>query len=281
MMEGNVLELLEERFQGMSKNQKIIASFVMDHFDRAAFMTAARLARELGISESTVVRFAASLGFSGYQEFQNGLAICVRDRLSGEEKGLEAYYGRSRSEILTSVMNADAQRILKTMENVDASSFEMAVDLILKSEYAYVCGFSKNEPLAMVLASYLRLARRNVILITKGDEDEVREQLLYAGEKDCLIAFQCAGESKKTMKAVELMNGKGAKAVIFTDEPVIPSEEGGVLTLIAGSEKLSVVDSLTAPLSLVNALIVALVLKRPGEVKANVKALEEAQKEHE
>lgn len=281
-MEGrSILERIEESFQGMSKSHKKIASFVLNHFDHVAFMTAAQLGRELEVSESTVVRFASGLGLTGYPEFQKALAICVRDRLSGEEKDLDAYHGRSRSEILTSVLRADAERLLKTMESVDATAFDLAVETVLKAETVYVYGGRKNGALAEILASYLNLIRKNVTRLSVNGLGDGREQLLYAGEKDCLISIVFSGGLDTKDGVWEFARMREMKVIAIANEMAEADEGSGATWLKASGEKLSIVDSLVAPLSLINALIVALVLKCPGEVNANVKLLEGMHKDVE
>ena len=281
-MEGrSILERVEESFQGMSKSHKKIASFVLNHFDRVAFMTAAQLGRELEVSESTVVRFASGLGLTGYPEFQKALAICVRDRLSGEEKDLDAYHGRSQSEILTSVLRADAERLLKTMESVDAAAFDLAVEAVLKAETVYVYGGQRNEPLARILASYLNMIRKNVNLLSLSGVGDGREQLLYAGEKDCLITVAFTDGSDKVDPILEFAKRREIKVIAIASEMAGTDEGNDAIWLKAIGEKLSIVDSMVAPLSLINALIVALVLKCPGEVNANVKLLGGMQKDEE
>ena len=281
-MEGrSVLGLIEEKLPRMSKNHKKIAAYLLNHYDQAAFMTASLLGKELEVSESTVVRFASRLGLSGYPELQKDLAACVRKRLDGEEKEIDSCYGRSQSEILTSVLKADAERIKATLENVDAAAFDVAVDAILKADVVYVCGLRSSEPLARFLFMYLNLIRRKVVLLSTTSISETFEQMLYIGERDCFIGISFPRYSMRTLKAAEFANSRKAKVISITDNEHSPMNLYSSCNLFAKSNMISIVDSMVAPLSLINALIVAMVLKNPEEVHENLKLLEETWKDYQ
>ncbi|MBR6476854.1 MAG: MurR/RpiR family transcriptional regulator [Lachnospiraceae bacterium] len=275
-MEGrSVLGLIEEKLPGMSKNHKKIGAYILNHYDRAAFMTATQLGGEIGVSESTVVRFASALGLSGYPQLQKEMGLCVRNRLSGEEKEMDAYYGRSQSEILTNVLRADAERINQSMAEIDAVAFDMAVDSILKADVVYVCGLRASEPLARFLFMYLNLIRRKVVLLSTTSISETFEQMLYISEKDCFIGISFPRYSMRTLKATEFANSRKAKVITITDSVHSPMNLYSSCNLFAKSSMISMVDSMVAPLSLINALLVAMVLKQPEEVRSNLKLLEE------
>ena len=281
MEDVSILGLMEQRLGSMSKSHKKIATFALNHVDRAAFMTAAQLGRELSISESTVVRFASGLGLSGYPEFQKELAFCLRERLNGQEKLSDAAYGRSQSEILNSVMLSDQERILKTMEAMDAAEFDAATDLIAKASTVYVCGLRGSEPLARFLSHYLGMIRRNVILITTSSVSEIFEQMLYLSEKDCVIGISFPSHSMLCSKALKFAKDRNAKTIAVTNDGQSPLASLADCKLYARSEMISVVDSLVAPMSVINALVVALALKNPGETRANADRLEEAWKDYQ
>lgn len=281
MENRNVLGLIEEKFPQMSKGHKKIGTYVLNQYDKAVFMTAAELGKELGVSESTVVRFAMGLGLSGYPEFQRELAKCVKDRLAGKEKSQDAYYGRSQSEILTSVLRADAEKIYHTMEHLDAAAFDVAVESILKADVVYVCGLRSCEPLARFLHFYLNLVRRKVVLLSTTSISETFEQMLYVSQKDCFIGISFPRYSMRTLKAMEFANARSAKVIAITDSVSSPMNLYSSCNLCARSEMISLVDSLVAPLSVLNALVVALVLKRPAEVRANMELLEQTWKDYQ
>lgn len=276
MEEKNILKLIEEQFPGFSKSHKKIGEYILNHFDKAVFMTAAQLGAELGISESTVVRFAGVLGMEGgYPQLQKSLEACVRDRLSSRGEMGAAYYGRSQSEILTAVMRSDAEKIRDTMEHLDTAAFEMAVDTILSAERVYVIGLRSCEPLAGFLHFYLNIIRRNVTLLSTTSVTETFEQMMYIGERDCLIGISFPRYSMRTLKAMEFANDRNARVIALTDSANSPMNLYSSCNLFARSDMVSIVDSLVAPLSVINALVVALALKRPGEVRQNMKMLEQ------
>ena len=268
MEEVSILGLMEQRLGNMSKSHKKIATFALNHMDRAAFMTAAQLGRELSVSESTVVRFAMGLGLSGYPEFQKALAFCLRERLNGQEKLSDAAYGRSQSEILNSVMLSDQERILKTMEAMDAAEFDAATEMIAKASSVYVCGLRGSEPLARFLSHYLGMIRRNVILLTTTSISDV-------------IGISFPSHSMLAAKAIKFAKDRNAKTIAVTNDERSPLAALADCKLYARSEMISVVDSLVAPMSVINALVVALALKNPGETRANADRLEEAWKDYQ
>ena len=276
MEENNILKLIEDRFPQLSKSHRKMGEYILKHFDKAAFMTAAQLGKELGISESTVVRFAGILGLKGgYPQFQKSLAACVQDRLSSRGSMGSTYYGRSQSEILTAVMRSDVEKLQDTMERLDVSAFEMAVEIILSAERVFVIGLRSCEPLAGFLRFYLNIIRRNVILLSTTSVTETFEQMMYINEKDCLIGISFPRYSMRTLKAMEFANDRNARVIALTDNANSPMNLYSSCNLFARSDMVSIVDSLVAPLSVINALVVALTLKCPGEVRQNLKMLEQ------
>ena len=274
--ENDVLARIDERYQKMSKNHKKIAEYILGNFDQAVFMTAARLGETLGISESTVVRFASGIGYDGYPSFQKALEECVRGKLTGVQKVSMKYGKSSQPQILTAVMNSDIQRIQETVETLDPQAFEAAVDVILKAETVYIMGLRSNEPLAEFLHFYLNMMRGNVILLKTTSISETFEQMLRINEKDCFIGISFPRYSMRTLKAMEFANDRNANVVAITDSAHSPMNLYSSCNLFAKSEMVSIVDSLVAPLSVINALVVALCLKSPDNVRKNLEMLEEA-----
>lgn len=275
MENHNILKQIEDNLPRMSKSHKKIATYILNHYDRAVFMTAAQLGRELGISESTAVRFAYGLGLEGYPQFIKELEKCVANRLSGVSEMGEHYGGKSQSEILTTVMNADMEKLRHTIEHLDVMAFDLAVDTILKADTVYVMGLRSNEPLARFLHFYLSMIRRKVVLLSTTSVSETFEQMMYVSEKDCFIGISFPRYSMRTLKAMEFANDRSARVIAITDSVNSPMNLYSSCNLCARSDMVSIVDSLVAPLSVINALVVALVLKRPAEVKANMEMLEE------
>lgn len=271
----DVLSRINERYDKMSKSHKVIANYILEHYDQAVFMTAAKLGETLGISESTVVRFASGIGYDGYPKLQKALEECVKGKL-GNVQRMDAKYGKSsQSEILTSVMNADMEKLQHTIENLDAAAFESAVNTILEADTVYVMGLRSNEPLAGFLQFYLNMIRGNVVLLNTTSVSETFEQMIHIGEKDCFIGISFPRYSMRTLKAMEFANDRNAKVIAITDSIHSPMNLYSSCNLLARSDMVSIVDSLVAPLSVINALVVAMCLKRPQEVKRNLEMLEE------
>ncbi len=270
----NLFEVLNANYTSMSKSHKKIADFIINHYDQAVFMTAAKLGAGLEVSESTVVRFAMALGYSGYPEFQKDLEECVKLKLSAVQK-MEAKYGRSsQSEVLVSVLEADMEKIQHTIDNLDPASFETAMDIILNARNIYIMGLRSNEPLAAFLHFYLNMFRGNVIRVNTTSVTETFEQMIRISEEDCFIGISFPRYSMRTLKAMEFANDRNAKIIAITDSQHSPMNLYSSCNLFARSDMVSIVDSLVAPLSLINALVVGLCMRCPEEVQNNLKMLE-------
>ncbi len=258
----------------MSKSHKAIAGFIREHYDQAVFMTAAKLGEELSISESTVVRFASGLGYEGYPEFQKALADWVKNKLSNVQKMDVKYANHSQSEILTSVLEADIEKLQDTIGNLDADAFETAVNVILGAENVYIIGLRSCAPLAEFLQFYLNMIRGNVTLLNSTSVSETFEQMIRISDKDVMIGISFPRYSMRTLKAMEFANDRNAKVISLTDSIHSPMCLYSSCNLLARSDMVSIVDSLVAPLSVINALVVALCLKKPQDVKTNLENLE-------
>ncbi len=273
--QNHVLNRIREQYDKMSKSHKVIAAYILEHYEQAVFMTAAKLGEVLGISESTVVRFASGIGYDGYPKFQKALEECVKSKLNSVQK-MDAKYGSSsQSEILTSVLTADIEKLQDTIQNLDATAFETAVSTILEADTIYIMGLRSNEPLAAFLHFYLNMIRGNVRLINTTSVSETFEQMMHINNKDCFIGISFPRYSMRTLKAMEFANDRNAKVIAITDSIHSPMNLYSSCNLLARSDMVSIVDSLVAPLSVINALVVALCLKCPQEVKRNLEMLEE------
>ncbi|MBD5157452.1 MAG: MurR/RpiR family transcriptional regulator [Butyrivibrio sp.] len=274
--QNDIITRINEKFSTMSKSHKAIAAYITDHYDQAVFMTAAKLGETLGISESTVVRFASGIGYEGYPEFQKALEDWVKNKLNSVQK-IDAKYGRStQSEILSSVLTSDMNKIADTMENLDPIAFETAVDTILAAKHVYIVGIRSCEPLADFLSFYLTMIRGDVCLIRTTSVSETFEQMIRVNEEDVVIGISFPRYSMRTLKAMEFARDRNAKVITITDTVHSPMNLYSSCNLLARSDMVSIVDSLVAPLSVINALVVALCLKCPQDVKENLEALEEA-----
>ena len=272
----DVITRINEHYGKMSKGQKAISAFIYDHYDQAVFMTAAKLGETVGVSESTVVRYAMFIGYNGYPEFQRDLEDWVQNKINSVQK-IGAKYGKStQSEILTSVLEADIEKLQDTIHNLDPVAFETAVDAILEAKNIYIMGVRSCEPLADFLHFYLNMVRGNVVLLKTTSMSETFEQMLRIDEQDAMIGISFPRYSMRTLKAMEFANDRNAKVITITDSVHSPMNLYSSCNLLARSDMVSIVDSLVAPLSVINALVVAICLKRPEEVKKSLKDLEEA-----
>jgi DNA-binding MurR/RpiR family transcriptional regulator len=272
----DAISRINQSFKGMSKSHKKLATYVLDQYDNAAFMTAAKLAKSVGVSEATVVRFAYALGYDGYPEFQEALAEWVKGKLNTVQK-IGAKYGNStQQEIINSVLGADLEKIEDTIEHLDPQAFELAVESILAAKRVYIIGIRSCKPLAEFLQFYLNMVRDNIILLDSTSTTEIFEQMLRINENDVVIGISFPRYSMRTLKALEMANDKNAKVISITDSIHSPMCLYSSCNLFARSDMVSIVDSLVAPLSLINALVVAICLKRPDDVKESLESLEYA-----
>lgn len=272
--ERDIITRINEKFPHMSKGHKAIAAFILEHYDQAAFMTAARLGRQLHVSESTVVRFASGIGYSGYPEMQAELAARVTSRLNAVERVGVKYAGRSQSEVIESVLASDMENIRATTESLDAAAFDTAVDILLEAKTVYVIGIRSCAPLAEFLSFYLNMMRGGIVLLKTTSLSEVFEQMLRVGREDAVIGIGFPRYSMRTLKALEFANDRNAKVITITDSVHSPMCLYSSCNLFAASDMVSIVDSLVAPLSVINALVVALCLEQPQTVRESLESLE-------
>ncbi|MCI9490640.1 MAG: MurR/RpiR family transcriptional regulator [Dorea sp.] len=280
-MKNELMQKLDDGYKRFSKGQKKLADFIRDDYDKAAFLTAARMGEEVGVSESTVVRFAMALGYEGYPEFQKALGELVRTKLNSIQR-MEVTYGRiSQGEILSTVLQSDIEKIKLTMNAIDHEAFEMAVDTILNADKIYVVGIRSCAPLASFLSFYLNLICENVVAVHTNSSSEIFEQLIRINRKDVIIGISFPRYSMRTLKALEFASNRKAKVITLTDSVHSPMTLYSSCNLIARSDMASIVDSLVAPLSVVNALVVALCMKKQKEVITTLETLEDIWDEYQ
>ena len=272
---NDIVTRMNQNFAQMSKSHKKIASYIMDHYDTAVFMTAATLGKEIGISESTVVRFAAGLGYDGYPKFQKALEEWVKSKWNSLQQMGAKYGNSSQSEILTSVIRADMEKMEDTIHNLDPAAFETAVSSILEAKHVYVIGLRSCEPLASFLSFYLSMIRGDVMQLKTTSTTELFEQMIRVSDEDVVIGISFPRYSMRTLKAMEFANDRNAKVITITDSVHSPMNLYSSCNLLARSDMVYIVDSLVAPLSVINALVVALCVKAPEQASKNLKDLEE------
>jgi DNA-binding MurR/RpiR family transcriptional regulator len=263
---------IEEAFADMSKGQKRIADYIMKNYDKAAYMTALRLGDSVGVSESTVVRFAMDLGYPGYPQLQKALQDMVRNRLTTLQR-MEMTSEMSRSMVLRTVLRADMNNLRQTIDSIDAEEFEQVVDLVYNSRRVYILGARSSAPLAQFMGYYLNFLLDNVIVVTSGIND-VMEQLVHIESEDVLIGISFPRYSKRTIEGVRFAKEKGANIIAITDSGASPLNEYASHVLVAHSNIASFVDSLVAPFSIANAFIVAIGLQKRQEASENFMELE-------
>ena len=272
---------IEEKYSTMSKGQRRLADYVCSNYDKAVFLTAARLGEIVGVSESTVVRFATQLGYKGYPGFQKALEELVRNKLNSIQR-MEVTYGRiTQSEILQTVLQSDIEKIKLTLNSIDHKAFDLAIDTILDADKIYVIGIRSCAPLASFLSFYLNLVCENVTAVTTNSSSEIFEQLIRIGSNDVIIGISFPRYSMRTLKALEFASNRKAKVITLTDSVHSPMNLYSSCNLIARSDMASIVDSLVAPLSVINALIVALCMKKQKEVVTTLESLEEIWDEYQ
>lgn len=266
---------IEEKYAKMSKGQRRLADYVCQNYDKAVFLTAAKLGETVGVSESTVVRFAIQLGYKGYPGFQKALEELVRNKLNSIQR-MEVTYGRiSQSEILETVLHSDIEKIKQTLSVIDHKAFNMAIDTILGAERIYVIGIRSCAPLASFLGFYLNLICENVTTVATNSSSEIFEQLIRINEHDVIIGISFPRYSMRALKALEFACNRKAKVITLTDSIHSPMNLYSSCSLIARSDMASIVDSLVAPLSVINALVVALCMKKQKEVVSTLETLEQ------
>ncbi|MDR0897527.1 MAG: MurR/RpiR family transcriptional regulator [Oscillospiraceae bacterium] len=269
----DLIRRLNQTGKRLSKGHRRIAEYIMQHYDKAVFMTASCLGEKVGVSESTVVRFADALGYEGYPQLQRALQELVRHRLTAVQR-FEMASDMPPEQVLQTVLKADRNNIRATIEEVDVAAFDRAVDRIVAAQSIYVMGVRSAAPLAQFFGYYLHFVFDNVHVASAGVID-VMEQISRIGEKDVLIGISFPRYSTRTVDAMAYARSRGAQVIAITDGPMSPLRDVSTECLTARTDMASFVDSLAAPLSLINALIVAIGLHRREELAAHFRQLEE------
>lgn len=279
-MAGDILSLLQQKEAEFSKGQKRISRYIAESYDKAAFMTASRLGKTVGVSESTVVRFAVELGYDGYPSMQKAMQEMVLNRLTAVQRMGVANDRIGDQDVVSMVLNADADKLRQTAEVVSREDFRAAVQAILKARHIYVVGVRSTSALANFLGYYLNFMFRNVHLVTTSGASEMFEKLVSVDADDVVIAFSFPRYSTSTLKGAQYSRSTGATVIGITDSRLSPLGQNSDHVLVAKSDMLSIVDSLVAPLSLVNALIVALAAGKEPELAKTFNTLEHVWEEY-
>jgi len=273
-MTSDILSLIQSGMGRFSKGQKLIANYIVSSYDKAAFMTASKLGKTVNVSESTVVRFAVELGYDGYPAMQKALQEMIRNKLTSVQRIEVANNRFGNQEILSMVLQSDIEKIRSTLEAVDKAAFQAAVDDILSAKTIYILGVRSSASIASFLSFYFNLMFDNVKHIHTSSNAEMFEQMVRISKDDVVIGISFPRYSSRTVKAMKFAYDRGATVIALTDSMSAPIAQNATHTLIAMSDMVSLVDSLVAPLSVVNALIVACSYKKEKEISETFSNLE-------
>ena len=280
-MPKDIISNLEENRKGFSKGQRAIAKYITENYDKAAFMTAGKLGKTVGVSESTVVRFATELGYDGYPGMRKAMQEMVRSRLTSVQRIAVAQELLDGSNALKAVMSSDIDKLQSTLDELDHASFEAAVNAVENAKHLYIVGMRSSAALASFMAFYMNFLVDNVRLIHDTTANEVYEQIMHIGPDDVYIGISYPRYSSSSLKAMKFAKSRGAKVVALTDNANSPFAAVADIRLYANSDMVSFVDSLVAPMSVINALIVAVSARHRETLDETFGYLEELWSEYE
>ena len=277
----DILTYIQENMSSFSKGQKLIANYILQSYDKAAFMTASKLGKTVNVSESTVVRFAAELGFDGYPSMQKTLQEMIRNKLTAIQRVEVSKERIGNQDVMTMVMQSDIEKIRMTLDETDQTSFNQAVAAIANAKRIYVLGVRSASVLANFISFYFRFMFDNLVSVDTSSISEVFEQIVHISADDVFIGLSFPRYYKRTIKAMQYAKDQGAKVVAITDSKVSPLTKIADVSLLAKSDMASFVDSLVAPLSLVNALIVAISREKAVHLESSLNRLESIWEEYD
>lgn len=269
---SDLLVRLNKNYKTLSKGQKQLAAYITENYDRAAFITASKMGRIVGVSESTVVRFAYALGYDGYPELQKSLQELIRNKLTSVQR-IQLTGDLQPNDVLRSVLKSDVSNIRATIDSIDNASFNAAINALLEAKKVYIVGLMSAAPLAQFLAYYLGFVMDNVVMVS-GAMGNIYEDLFRISSEDVCIGISFPRYSNRTIDALDFARGKEATIIAITDSVSSPIAEKAEHALIARSDMAGFADSLVAPLSLINAIIVACSLRRREQVSNTLSQLE-------
>ena len=278
---NDLITKIQSELPGFSKGQKQIARFILEHYDKAAFMTASRLGVTVGVSESTVVRFATELGYDGYPHLQRALQEMIRNKLTSVQRMEVAGDRMGGRDVLQTVLHADTDMIRVTLDEIDRDAFQGAVDALMGAKRIYILGVRSSSALASFLGFYFNLLFENVTLVHTNSVSEIFEQVLRVGPGDVLFGISFPRYSKRTLSAMKYARDRGARVIALTDSQLSPLARVADHVLLARSDMASFVDSLVARLSVINALIVAVGMSRRDEIEQTFNKLERIWEEYD
>ncbi len=280
-MHEDILFVMKDNAHRFSKGQRAIASYIIEYYEKAAFMTANKLGKTVGVSESTVVRFAMELGYDGYPAMQKALQEMVMNRLTSVQRIEVANDRLGDQDVLSMVIQSDMEKLRQTAETVSREDFNAVVEAVLGARRVYIMGSRSTAVLANFLGHYLRHMLDDVRVVTSSGASELFEQIIGVGPEDVVVAFSFPRYSSATFKGAQFCRSTGAKVVGVTDSALSPLGRSSDHVLLCKSDMISLVDSLTAPLSIANALIVAIAARRERELQKTFQSLEKVWEEYQ
>ena len=269
-----ILEICESMYPEMSKSQKAIADYILASYDKAAYMTASKLASVTGVSEATVVRFTTEIGFTGYPAFQQALKEELKSKLTSVQRLDYTEKFENNMAVVQEVMRTDVGNVKATLDNISQESFDDAVNMILNARKIYIMGIRASAPLSEFMHFYMTILFDDVVLVRSNSANELFEQVMTITDKDVLIGITFPRYSARTINSMAYAHQRGAKIIAITDREGTAVTEQADVSLLATSSMASFVDSMTAPLSLINALLVALGMHRKEHIKSSFESLE-------
>ena len=273
-MNSQLSDRIKMKSATFSKGQRLIAKYIEEHSDKVAFMTASRLGATVGVSESTVVRFATEIGYSGYPALQQAMQEMIRSKLTSVQRLEMTSSNIAPERLLDAVLEQDIDILRRTKETVNREDFYRAADALQRTQRVYILGAGSSLALATFLSHYFRLVFDTVHLVEATSEATILQQMIHAGEGDAIIAISFPRYSKKAAKALQYASDRGVSTIAITDSPLSPLARHASHVLLARSDMVSFVDSLVGPLSLINALIVTVAIRRKGEVADTLRKIE-------
>lgn len=277
----NLVERMERKKKEFSKGQKRLAAYLLEYYDKAAFFTAQKLGKEAGVSESTVVRFAYQLEYEGYPQLQQELRVMAKRKSNSIQRLELAKDHFDNDDLLTKILQIDADRLRDTIQSVDKEKFNRAVEMIDDAKTIYILGARSAGFLAGILGYYLDMIYDHVKVVNANATSDTFEQICRLNEKDLFIAISFPRYSKRTVKALSFAKKQGASTIAITDSEQSPITADSDCSLIAKSDVMAIVDSLVGPQSMINALVVALAIRKKDEVEKRLKLLEELWNEYD
>lgn len=283
MLEQNLLLKIENKIKSLSKGQKKLANFIIENYDKDIFTTASKLGKAAGVSESTVIRFSMEMGFDGYNKFKNQIEMIVKNSLTANQriKVSAEQISKSNKDILTNVLEKDSDRIKYTLNNIDKKHFEEAVNKLLTAKKVYILGVRSSDCLSSFLSFYLNFMLDNVVYLNSSITTDVFEQIFRIEEGDVFVGISFPRYSKRTVRAMEYAYSKNATTIAITDNFSSPLIKFATNSLLAKSDMVSFIDSLVAPLSLINAILVSVSIVKKEKVLASLETLENMWKEYQ